>query len=51
MFDARGNLNKPFKYGQGSKALAEALLVRIIWKLIMIVFDFVVWLKCTRWVH
>jgi hypothetical protein len=39
------------KYGQGGKAFVEALLVRIIWKLIMIVFDFVVWFKCTKWVH
>jgi hypothetical protein len=51
MSNARGNLKRFSKYGQGGKALVEALLVRIIWKLIMIVFDFVVWFKCTRWVH
>jgi hypothetical protein len=51
MSNARGNLKRLLKYGQGGKAHVEALLVRIIWKLIMIVFDFIVWFNCTRWVH
>lgn len=40
MSNAQGNLKRLSKYGQGGKAFFEALLVRIIWKLIMIVFSF-----------
>jgi hypothetical protein len=42
MFDARGNKKNPSKNRQGGKALAKTLLVRIIWKFIIIIFDFVV---------